>query len=296
MSSEGSTRDVETQSRSVSSWLRPHDRAISKEEKGNESSGDSGNSVAGLFKSRTDAAKPNSFELLEVKSEPNEFETAVHTEAYKQVFGLAGPSQPGKKKRRVKKSVPDPPGSTLSTEDSLHDLRESCHFSEDIEILVPSSYCRADEPPEGFFTVYESYFHDCFLWFPIPYVILEFLKELELSISQITPRGIRHMVGILVRGYECDEDISAYHLLNLLEFRQSSPKNKFVYYASNKKDRRIIRGFPSKDRQWIDFFFYVPICEAILGNGIELIKTSWQRMGSRPVARFWPGSSSFSCR
>ncbi|VVB08906.1 unnamed protein product [Arabis nemorensis] len=89
--SSGSSK-LETQSRVVSSWLRPHTKVISEKEKGNESPGDSGNSVAGLSKSGTDVAEPNPLvvdefrlldEPLEVKTEPNEFETAVHTEAYK---------------------------------------------------------------------------------------------------------------------------------------------------------------------------------------------------------------------
>ncbi|CAN7106428.1 unnamed protein product [Brassica rapa subsp. narinosa] len=40
------------------------------------------------------------------------------------------------------------------------------------------------------------------LWFPIPSVIVEFLNRLEVSISQISPRGIKHLVGLLVLGYE----------------------------------------------------------------------------------------------
>ncbi|XP_024009283.1 uncharacterized protein At3g60930, chloroplastic-like [Eutrema salsugineum] len=36
------------------------------------------------------------------------------------------------------------------------------------------------------------------------------------------PRGLRHMIGILVRGFECGFDIELNHLLNLLEIRKDT--------------------------------------------------------------------------
>ncbi|CAF1930041.1 unnamed protein product [Brassica oleracea] len=50
------------------------------------------------------------------------------------------------------------------------------------------------------------------LWFPIPSVIVEFLNRLEVSISQISPRGIMHLVGLLVLGYERGIELTAEYL------------------------------------------------------------------------------------
>ncbi|XP_024010677.1 uncharacterized protein At3g60930, chloroplastic-like [Eutrema salsugineum] len=93
------------------------------------------------------------------------------------------------------------------------------------------------------------------------------------------PRGLRHMIRILVRGYECGIEIGVDHLRNVLEIRRSSKLDK--YYISNKRIWRIIGGFPSKDDSWDDYFFYVPVDEATIGNDfLNLTKTDWGPLGS----------------
>ncbi|XP_024010537.1 uncharacterized protein At3g60930, chloroplastic-like [Eutrema salsugineum] len=139
---------------------------------------------------------------------------------------------------RVKRQKPDPPGSTLCSLESLEALRHRFGISEAVEFVVPEKSDRADKLPENHFTLYEAFFKLCFLWFPIPGVILEYLWKHEISIGQIMPRGLRHMIGILVRNFECGLDIELNHLLNLLEIRKAPKGNRF--YISNKAKRRII--------------------------------------------------------
>ncbi|XP_024004960.1 uncharacterized protein At3g60930, chloroplastic-like [Eutrema salsugineum] len=139
---------------------------------------------------------------------------------------------------RVKRQKPDPPGSTLCSLESLEALRHRFGISEAVEFVVPEKSDRADKPPENHFTLYEAFFELCFLWFPIPGVILEYLWKHGISIGQIMPRGLRHMIDILVRSFECGLDIELNHLLNLLEIRKALKGNRF--YISNKAKRRII--------------------------------------------------------
>ncbi|KAG7529492.1 hypothetical protein ISN44_Un137g000050 [Arabidopsis suecica] len=131
------------------------------------------------------------------------------------------------KRRRAKKAKkPDPPGSTLCTEDSLRDLKARFGFSKGIELRLPTPNERADDPPEGFFTLYEGFFYHCYLWLPIPRPILAFL---------------------------C-------HLRNLLEIRRiPGPVERF--YISPRPNRRVIGGFPRKDEKYTDHFFYVALDE-----------------------------------
>ncbi|XP_024014372.1 uncharacterized protein At3g60930, chloroplastic-like [Eutrema salsugineum] len=97
------------------------------------------------------------------------------------------------------------------------------------------------------------------------------------------PRGLRHMIGILVRSFECGVDIELNHLLNLLEVRKAPKGNRF--YISNKAKRRIIGGFPCKDQFWTERFFYVLVNEASVGeNYVQRTKTAWGPLGSRPEA------------
>ncbi|XP_024016117.1 uncharacterized protein At3g60930, chloroplastic-like [Eutrema salsugineum] len=184
---------------------------------------------------------------------------------------------------RVKRQKPDPPGSTLCSLESLEALRHRFEISEAVQFVVPEKSDRADNPPENHFTLYEAFFELCFLWFPIPGVILEYLWKHGISIGQIMPRGLRHMIGILVRSFECGVDIELNHLLNLLEVRKAPKGNRF--YISNKAKRRIIGGFPSKDLFWTEHFFYVLVNEASVGeNYVQRTKTAWGPLGSRPEA------------
>ncbi|XP_024010242.1 uncharacterized protein At3g60930, chloroplastic-like [Eutrema salsugineum] len=175
---------------------------------------------------------------------------------------------------RVKRQKPDPPGSTLCSLESLEALRHRFGISEAVEFVVPEKSDRADNPPENHFTLYEAFFELCFLWFPIPGVILEYLWKHGISIGQIMPRGLQHMIGILVRSFECGLDIELNHLLNLLEIRKAPKGNRF--YISNKAKRRIIGGFPSKDQFWTERFFYVLVNEASVGEDyVCRTKTAW---------------------
>ncbi|XP_024004881.1 uncharacterized protein At3g60930, chloroplastic-like [Eutrema salsugineum] len=184
---------------------------------------------------------------------------------------------------RVKRQKPDPPGSTLCSLESLEALRHRFGISEAVEFVVPEKSDRVDNPPENHFTLYEAFFELCFLWFPIPGVILKYLWKHGISIGQIMPRGLRHMIGILVRSFECGVNIELNYLLNLLEVRKAPKGNRF--YISNKAKRRIIDGFPSKDQFWTERFFYVLVNEASVGeNYVQRTKTAWGPLGSRPEA------------
>ncbi|XP_024016339.1 uncharacterized protein At3g60930, chloroplastic-like [Eutrema salsugineum] len=88
------------------------------------------------------------------------------------------------------------------------------------------------------------------------------------------PRGLRHMIGILVRSFECGVEVELGHLLNLLDIRRAPGGGRF--YISNKSNRRIIGGFPSKDQFWTERFFYVLVNEASVGEGfVHKTKTVW---------------------
>ncbi|XP_024013100.1 uncharacterized protein At3g60930, chloroplastic-like [Eutrema salsugineum] len=180
---------------------------------------------------------------------------------------------------RKKRLRPDPPGSSLSSVESLEALRNRFRISEEVEFVVPRPSDRAHLSPPDHFTIYESFFDLCFLWFPISEVILRYLWKHGISIGQIMPRGLWHMTGILVRSYEYRIDIELDHLLNLLKIRKAPGGKKF--YISSKARRKIISGFPSKDSFWDDCFFFVRVNGALVGDSfIRKTKTDW-----RPLVR-----------
>ncbi|KFK23416.1 hypothetical protein AALP_AAs46654U000100 [Arabis alpina] len=112
---------------------------------------------------------------------------------------------------------PDPPGSTLCSAESLDKLRIEFEVPDEVEFRLPRSSDRANDPPPGYFTMYENSIEECFFTFPIPPVILDYFWRHKIALAQATPRGIRHLVGILVRGRECRKEVTVYHYLNLLK-------------------------------------------------------------------------------
>ena len=52
---------------------------------------------------------------------------------------------------------------------------------------------------ESYYGAHLSFFHSCGLTFPIPEPILEVLAELGLSLTQLLPNFLRHLVAVLVK-------------------------------------------------------------------------------------------------
>ncbi|KFK24108.1 hypothetical protein AALP_AAs40209U000100 [Arabis alpina] len=78
---------------------------------------------------------------------------------------------------------PNPPGSTLSDKKSLQRLRKKCGISEEIVLVLPDSADRANAPPPGYLTLFENYFDQCLLLFPLPWFLLRFLAANNASLS-----------------------------------------------------------------------------------------------------------------
>ncbi|XP_024009485.1 uncharacterized protein At3g60930, chloroplastic-like [Eutrema salsugineum] len=178
---------------------------------------------------------------VKAKEEAFPFDLFEAKRELERLMASRGASSSGRGKR-AKRQKPDPPGSTLSSPDSLEALRCCFGISEAVKFVLPEKTDQADKPPENHFTLYETFFELCFLWFPIPGVILEYLWKHGISIGQIMPRGLPHMIGIL-----------------------KAPKGD-RFYISNKSNRRIIGGFPRKDQFWTERFFYVLVNEASVGD------------------------------
>ncbi|KFK23497.1 hypothetical protein AALP_AAs55070U000100 [Arabis alpina] len=88
-----------------------------------------------------------------------------------------------------KRGNPDPPGFTLCSAESLDKLRTEFEVPNEVEFSLPRSSDRADDPPLGYFTMYENSIEECFLTFPIPPVILDYFWTHKVALAQATPRG-----------------------------------------------------------------------------------------------------------
>ncbi|KFK40618.1 hypothetical protein AALP_AA2G019700 [Arabis alpina] len=182
-------------------------------------------------------------------------------------------------------------GSRVSSdEDTLDEhLRRKCGISEEIVLVAPSLADRADAPPPGYMTLFENYFDQCLLWFPLPRFLMRFLVVHGVCLAQINPRGIRHLLGIYVLSRECGVVISTKHLSYLTDFRVRGRSEELKHTVTNSFGMALIVGFPSKDDHFEDRFFFVEISErTVEADCIDLVKTRWERRatgGSRSVRR-----------
>ncbi|CAN7023179.1 unnamed protein product [Brassica rapa subsp. trilocularis] len=142
----------------------------------------------------------------------------------------------------------------------LGTIRSFCHVPENVDFRLPLEGERADEPPEGFFTLYEEHLMRARLWFPIPLVIVEFLNRLEVSISQISHRGIKHLVGLLVLGYERGMELTADYLEAFLTLSRVGTDR--LYGLKSRTHMEVLKGFPQGGCGWKSYFFYVRLDQA----------------------------------
>ncbi|KAG2270531.1 hypothetical protein Bca52824_065086 [Brassica carinata] len=84
-----------------------------------------------------------------------------------------------------------------SCPNGLAAIRRFCRIPESVEFRIPEGGEHAQSPPEGYFTCYEVYLMQCHLCFPIQELIVQLLNRFNLSISQVNPCVLHHLVGIL---------------------------------------------------------------------------------------------------
>ncbi|KFK28839.1 hypothetical protein AALP_AA7G055600 [Arabis alpina] len=181
------------------------------------------------------------------------------------------------KKAKVKVR-PDPPGFSLSDEKSLRRLRKKCGISKEIVLVAPSLADRADAPPPRYMTLFENYFDQCLLWFPLPCFLMRFLAVHGVCLAQINPRGIKHLLGIYVLSREYGVVISTEHLSYLTDFRVRCRSEELKHTVTNLSGMALIAEFPSKNDHFEDRFFFVEISErTVEADCIDIVKTRWER-------------------
>jgi len=118
---------------------------------------------------------------------------------------------------------------------------------------------------------------------PVPRLILDYVTSYQIALSQITAQSLRHLIGILVRGYETESEVTLAHLQNYLEIRRVPKSEADRFYISSAKNRKIIEGFPSKDDAYTDYFFFVALEDAVLEDLVGKVLTKWGILGSLDI-------------
>ncbi|KAF3527521.1 hypothetical protein DY000_02039718 [Brassica cretica] len=135
---------------------------------------------------------------------------------------------------------------SMSCQNGLAAIRRFCRISESVEFRLPEGGEVAQSPPEGYITCYET---------------------------QVNPRGLHHLVGILVLSYELGITLGADHLEALVEPRWST---SLIVQVRPRTNMAIISEFISKYHFWKEQFFFVRVSDAsVEASSIPVFRTGW---------------------
>lgn len=146
-------------------------------------------------------------------------------------------------------------GPSRSTYPYLDIVRSFCEVPPEVFFCLPRDGERAEALPLGFFTMYEAQLLHSRLWFPIHALMVEILNLFNISISQVSPRSLQHLIGTLVLSYEQGLDLMADHLEGLLGTYAVSEGN--LYCCEMRPFMEVIKGFSSVLHRWREYLFFV---------------------------------------
>ncbi|KAF8047448.1 hypothetical protein N665_3022s0001 [Sinapis alba] len=115
-------------------------------------------------------------------------------------------------------------------------------------------------PPAGYATVYESWFTNCSLWWPLPEFLTTYCHRRKIALGQYTANGIRIMVTLTVLAADLGITMSVRLFEELTT--PSITGMTGLFYGKMVPKYNVITGKPSKVNFWNHRYFYVKINKA----------------------------------
>ncbi|KAF8077385.1 hypothetical protein N665_1042s0001 [Sinapis alba] len=126
--------------------------------------------------------------------------------------------------------------------------------------LIPAEHQRPWTPLAGYATVYESWFTNCSLWWPLPEFLTTYCHRRKIALGKYTANGIRIMVTLTVLAAELGITMPV-RLFEELTTPSITGRTGF-FYGKMVPKYNVITEKPSKVNFWNHRYFYVKINEA----------------------------------
>ncbi|CAH8262035.1 unnamed protein product [Arabidopsis lyrata] len=150
---------------------------------------------------------------------------------------------------------------SLSTLESLTKMFAQCQLSSNVEFLVPKTHERPSDCPDGYIYVYEPYFTECRLWFPLPEFLTSYCSRRNIAFSQLSVASIRNAAGLVILASEENIDVNIQLFKEVTTF-SIGRQNPGIVCASSRRNFKIVYDARSMTTDWRKRFFFVKLNEA----------------------------------
>ncbi|KAF8046556.1 hypothetical protein N665_3624s0001 [Sinapis alba] len=149
---------------------------------------------------------------------------------------------------------------TRSSFNSVRRLVFQTELTHGFTFLIPDEHQRPWTPPSGYVCVYESWFNNCRLWWPLLELLMIYCSRRKIALGQYTANEIRIMVALMVLAAELDIKMS-FRLFEELTTPSITAKTGF-FYGKMVSKYSVLTGKPSKVNHWNQLYLYVKLNDA----------------------------------
>ncbi|XP_019099690.1 PREDICTED: uncharacterized protein At3g60930, chloroplastic-like [Camelina sativa] len=171
---------------------------------------------------------------------------------------------------------------SLSSIKTVNDMLNSCGlFNSNVTILIPRADQRPWNLPEGYICLYEGYFTECRLLFPIPALISLYAQRRRIAICQFVPGAICNFMAALTIAAEVGVNIGVQCFEQLSNFKSS--KSLHRWEVNMRPAHNFLAGQRvSKFKKWVNHYFYVRVDQYSLVNPLGFHRRVWNENPDRP--------------
>ncbi|XP_024010277.1 meiosis-specific protein ASY2-like [Eutrema salsugineum] len=179
-----------------------------------------------------------------------------------------------------------PVKSTLSSPETVRAALLVSGAPPGIIVQVPEPDERPWDAPEDFICVYEAYFREAGLKFPLPRFLFAYCNRRGCAILQLQPASIVNFVGILQLGRDIRAHINVAQFEELFIMKVSAAKSWFLSVNCNPKFDLVTGNKASKFPNWDQSYFFVRVDSVSAENPESTFRTDWSIDFDRHVPGF----------